>query len=45
MWMVFLVIALIWVCMLLFHITLELNTLDKSVTKLAESLRKHYGST
>jgi hypothetical protein len=43
MWLVFFVIALVWVCLLLFYITIEMNQLDKSVEKLAAAVKKHYG--
>ncbi len=42
MYTVFLAIALIGVFILLFHITLEFNKLDKNLTALVERLKKHY---
>jgi hypothetical protein len=43
MWLIFFVIAIVWVCLLLFYITIEMNQLDKSIEKLMASAKKHYG--
>ncbi|MBN1309278.1 MAG: hypothetical protein JXA18_15245 [Chitinispirillaceae bacterium] len=45
MWTVFFIIALVGTLGLLFYLMLELNELEKKITTLAESLRKHYGVT
>lgn len=42
MWTFFFVIALLGVLGLLFYLILELNELEKRVSTLAETLRKHY---
>ncbi|MFW5774870.1 MAG: hypothetical protein ACOCW2_01155 [Chitinivibrionales bacterium] len=42
MYLAFLIIALIGVLILLFHITLEFNKIDKNMTALIEHLKKHY---
>ncbi|MBD3343482.1 MAG: hypothetical protein GF401_00295 [Chitinivibrionales bacterium] len=44
MWLIFLFAALIGILILLVHINLELNSLDKVVNELMEALRKHYGT-
>lgn len=43
MWIVFFIIAIIWICLLLFYITIETNQLEKSVEKLTAACKKHYG--
>ncbi len=45
MWTFFFIIALIGVLGLLFYLMLELNELEKQISALAESLRKHYEIT
>ncbi len=42
MWIAFLILAVVATLVLLFHVTLELNRLDKAVTDMAELLRKRY---
>lgn len=37
-----LIIALIGTGILVFHITLELNSIEKEVTTLAQQIKKHY---
>jgi len=41
-WIAFLILAVVATLVLLFHVTLELNRLDKAVTDMAELLRKRY---
>jgi phosphoribosyl-ATP pyrophosphohydrolase len=43
MWIIFLVMAVVATIVLLFHITVEMNKLDKSVDDVISKLRKHYG--
>lgn len=44
MWLFSLSVSLVGLAALLFHIFLELNTLDKSTNSLVESIKKHYES-
>jgi hypothetical protein len=44
MWLVFFIGAVVWIFLLLFYITIEMNQLDKALSDLAESVKKHYGS-
>ena len=44
MWIILLIIALLATIVLMFHITLEMNTIEKAVSDLTEKLRKHYES-
>lgn len=39
---IFLIIALIGTMVLVFHVSLELNALEKRVGELNDSIRKHY---
>ncbi len=41
-WITLFVLALLGTLALMFHITVELNELDKSVTELAQEIEKHY---
>jgi hypothetical protein len=43
MWIVLFILALLGMLVLLVHVTLELNSLDKSVTGFRDSVRNHYG--
>jgi len=43
MWLFFFIIAVLGTCVLLVHISLELNNVEKNAARLSESLRKHYG--
>jgi len=45
MWIFFFIIALIAVMGLLFHLVIQLNELEKRISSIAESIRKHYGIT
>jgi hypothetical protein len=45
MWFFFFILAIIGVIILLFHIMLQLNELEKQVTALTEKIRKHYEIT
>jgi|GEM_PF-3599684 len=42
-WIVFLVIGLVASMVLVIHLSIELNRIDKTVIDLVSSLRKHYG--
>ncbi len=42
---VFLIIALIGTIILVFHVSLELNGLEKRIEELSETIRKHYDHT
>jgi hypothetical protein len=42
MWLVFYLIMFIGVMVLMFHITIEFNAVDKSITTLTEKLKKLY---
>ncbi len=42
MWMVLFIMALLGMLVLLVHVTLELNSLDKSVSGFRDSVRNHY---
>ncbi len=39
---IFLIIALLGTMVLVFHVSLELNSIEKRITELADSIRKHY---
>jgi len=41
----FLIIALIGTIILVFHISIELNNLEKSYSELTDKIRKHYELT
>lgn len=45
MWTFFFIIALISILGLLFYLMLELNELEKQISALAESIRRHYEIT
>jgi len=45
MWTFFFILAIIGVIILLFHLMLQLNDLEKTVQNLAERIRKHYEVT
>lgn len=42
---VFLSLLFIGVVFLVFHITLELNGIEKQISELTDSIRKHYEDT
>jgi hypothetical protein len=42
MWFIFFMIAFIGVIALLFHINIELNSLDKNIQSFVERLKRHY---
>ena len=39
---IFLIVALIGTMILVFHISLELNGLEKRIGELSDTIRKHY---
>ena len=43
MLLILLIIALIGTLILVFHVSIELNTLEKRITALIDLIRKHYG--
>jgi hypothetical protein len=43
MWILFFVLAVIAACIIVFHITLEFNVLEKKTDELFASLKDHYG--
>ena len=45
MWTFFFIIALVGIMGLLFYLVLQLNELEKKITTLAESIRRHYEIT
>ena len=44
MWMFFLVIGLLTILVLLVHLMLEMNRLDKAVNDMIDTLKEQYGS-
>ena len=42
MWFVFLILGIIWVFVLVFHLTIELNNMEKDLGKLADDIRTHH---
>ena len=42
-WTVFLLIAIAAVLVLVWHVTLEMNKLDKQATDLAQKIQERYG--
>jgi len=42
MWITFLLLAIAATIVLLFHVSIELNKVDKAVNDMTETLRKHY---
>lgn len=42
MLLILLILALIGTLILVFHVSIELNTLEKKITTLIDSIRKHY---
>ena len=44
MWLIFFVVAIVWVFLLLFYVTMEMNGIDKNMEQLGDALKKHYES-
>lgn len=42
MWFVFLILGIIWVFVLVFHLTIELNKVEKNIDKLTEDIGAHH---
>ena len=42
-WMLFLFLAVAGTCVMLIHITLEINSLGKNINGLVDTMKEHYG--